>query len=137
MKKMFLSILLMACFASVNAQLKTYTGPVKVAVNRGNGQYRTGNVTYSYKELNDERIKEGKFSFTTDEYGQTIKINGEFKDGKKNGHWKIFTQGSDGIQDMLYSLRNTAAIDVLITKGVETIMEGDYLDGLRTGKWNL
>lgn len=136
MKHLFLSIALLTCCASANAQLKTYSGSFKVAVNKATGSCRTGKATYTYKEVNDERVKEGKFTFTTDEFMQPITITGEFKDGKKTGHWKTVTQGrANTYQNMMYSLLNGNAIDVLITNGVKTIMEGNYLDGKRTGKW--
>lgn len=138
MKYLFLSITLLVCCLIANAQLKTYSGPFKVAVNRANGDDRTGKATYTYREIDDERVKEGKFSFTTDEMMQPITITGEFKNGEKNGHWKIVTQGrANTYQNMMYSLdTNCSAINVLITNGVKTIMEGNYIDGLRTGKWS-
>lgn len=136
MKNYFISIALLMCCTSASAQLKTYSGPFKVAVNRTNGDERVGKATYTYKEVDDERVKEGKFSFTTDEMMQPITITGAFKNGKKNGHWKTVTQGRNTYQNMMHSLdTECSAINVLITNGVKTVMEGDYSDGQRTGKW--
>jgi len=139
MKILLFSIALLSYCASANAQLKTYSGSFKIGEDRANGIFlgRNGKVTYSYKEVNDERIKEGKFSFYTDEQRQSITITGDFKNGKKTGHWKTVTQGIPNYyQNMMNSLdANCNAFDVLITNGVKTIMEGNYLDGKRTGKW--
>lgn len=139
MKFLLLSFALLSYCASADAQLKTYSGSFKIGEDRVNGIFlgRTGKVTYTYKEVNDERIKEGKFSFNTNEQQQSITITGEFKNGKKTGHWKTVTQGIPNYyQNMMNSLdANCNAIDVLITNGVKTIMEGNYLDGKRTGKW--
>lgn len=137
MRTLFVLIALLTMSASVDAQLKTYSGPFKVGVNTANGDCINGKATYTYKEVDDERVKEGKFTFSADERSLPLSITGTFKDGRKTGHWKTVTQGeANSYQNMMYSLTpNCSATRVLVTNGVKTIMEGDYLGGLRTGKW--
>lgn len=130
MKRFFVLSMVLSCIACSYAQLKTYSGPFKLGV------YRTdGTASYSYREVNDERVKEGKFTYNF-KSSETISIAGEFKDNKKNGHWKLVSQGQqNSYQNLWQSNGNREARVVLVVNGAKTIIEGDYVEGLREGRW--
>jgi len=77
-------ILIFLPLISYSQQLKTYTGEYSLDGKSGFSDY--GKATYKYYENDDsERIKEGSFSFQ----GRTMKVEGQFKNGLRNGLWKF------------------------------------------------
>ncbi len=68
---------------SYSQQLKTYVGEYSLD---GNRYSDNGKATYTYYENeNSERVKQGNFSFQ----GSAVKIEGQFKNGLRNGLWKF------------------------------------------------
>lgn len=68
----------------LQAQTKQYSGVYKIS------SYIEGNATYSYMEINDQRIYEGEFTFSTDYvFGSKISIYGNFKNDRRDGRWQV------------------------------------------------
>lgn len=76
-------ILLLLPLFTYSQQLKVYNGEYDLGLNPFSEK---GNATYNYFENESfERIKEGVFSFK----GKTLKIDGQYKNGLRNGLWKF------------------------------------------------
>lgn len=132
---LFLTISLLFLSISLCGQNKTYQGAYRMAWNI------TGNVTYEYKEVDFERVKDGKFLFNKTNDGNpnnyTISISGAYKNGEKNGHWKSVLNG--GILGAYTIGPNSPSSnkEAFLRKGVITEMEGEYLRDKKDGKWTM
>ena len=106
-------------------QNQIYKGPYRAAL--------TGNVYYEYQDIDGSRVKNGKYSFNSNNDSYSVSVTGTYKNGEKNGHWKTIAKTNDGLMFGLgISCRsNTAAI----VSGNSTIVEGDYVNDKREGKW--
>jgi hypothetical protein len=76
MKKITLVTVMFLLSITVVAQLKTYSGA-----------YDRGTATYTYKEIDYERIKEGSFSFLYKEPGFVQKITATYKNDTVDGKY--------------------------------------------------
>ncbi|MCQ2306967.1 MAG: hypothetical protein MJ000_05320 [Bacteroidales bacterium] len=138
-----LSVLLQVMTSAVFAQKKeSYTGTmtlpddIPVIVLKHTGDYTpgetNGDATYEYY-LNPQgdRVKDGKFDFTCVGYtGGIYKyiIEGDYKDGKKNGFW-TFTNGGGIMLNNKGHLVESPAYNTkyAIFKYVDDVRTGDFL----------
>jgi len=83
------------------------------------GTFENGKATYQYYE-NDQmdRVLQGNFSYT----GSLFDMQGNFKDGNKNGKWTIKAQNKK------YSNWRASII-------INTQIEGNYINGFLDGYW--
>lgn len=107
----------------INAQtLKTYKG-----------NYEDGFATYQYFENAEyERILNGSFSYTTEDYNHTRNyngeltqkqnINGQFKNNLKNGIWEVKQENDEFLNGKSRQIKSTQI--------------GNYKNGLRDGLWS-
>lgn len=129
MKKYRLIFAALCCSVTLFAQHKTYSGSYKLAVENTNGT-----ATYSYEEIDDERIKDGVFEFKTTGTYEKISLIGSYKKGEKNGHWKSVLQGRSGSTAFLkMNVRDNR--QAFLQPGTKNLLEGNYNNGLKEGKW--
>lgn len=129
MKKHLLVFIAFCCCATLSAQHKTYSGNYKLAVQNTNGT-----STYSYKEVDDERVKDGKFVFNSTGTYEKISLTGFYKDGKKDGHWKSVLQGRSGATSF-FVVRVRDNSQAFLQPGMKNILEGNYNKDLKEGPW--
>lgn len=93
---------------------KTYTGDYSL---KGKSRYsESGKGTYKYYENEaSERVKDGSFSFQ----GSTMKIEGQFKNGLRNGLWKFTYTNTSKYSDDNHSI---------------TVASATYINGKLNGK---
>lgn len=108
-------------------EIKTYKGAYVLA------KQFNGIASYSYKELDDVRIKEGLFTFSYVYKWEVIKINGKYLDGKRNGRWETITN-TGGPRILVVDPQNNT--NALMGDGIYKI-SGEYINDLREGPWNL
>ena len=113
---------------SLFAQNQTYNGNYKLAVENIDGI-----AQYSYKEVDDERIKDGKFIFNTTGDYYKVNITGFYKDGVKDGAWKSSLRGHSGSSFIKTRVRSNKI--AFLQAGTTCILEGNYKDGARNGIW--
>lgn len=85
------------------------------------------------KEIDDERIKDGKFVFnTTDDYCK-VNITGFYANGVKDGHWKSSLKGRSGNSYIRTKIRSNET--AFLQAGTTCILEGNYKNGARNDVW--
>lgn len=135
MKTVFRTALaLVLMFYAENLFSQTYSGNYRL---EGVSSGMTGVATYDYKEVDDERIKEGKFTYSHTDYLGDFKMTGTYKEGQKNGHWCIESMGRKGSGYQLQNYRKGKVQNALVKNDTKTVMEGDYVEDKKEGKWTL
>lgn len=128
MKKIIYTLISISLSINLFAQTQTYNGNYKLAIENTNGIAR-----YSYKDIDDERIKDGEFVFhTTDDY-YNINITGFYINGIKDGHWKSSLKGRSGNSFIRTKIRSNET--AFLQAGTTCILEGNYKNGARNGTW--
>ncbi|HMU59008.1 MAG TPA: hypothetical protein PKD42_12105 [Chitinophagaceae bacterium] len=91
-----------------------------------NGNFNSKNfkgiANYSYFDKDDERVYDGTFSFKSQ--SNNFSISGNYKDGKKNGLWKV-------------SLINVLNSDLLFKANITATVSGQFSNGNLSGQWTL
>jgi len=112
-------------------EIKTYKGPYSLA-SVGSFQVGNGIAKYSYREINDQRIKEGAFSFSNTSTMESVKVKGNFKAGKRTGIWETITHRGRQFIKQSQPQNNLAA---LMGGGTYKI-SGNFINDKREGEWN-
>ncbi len=124
------SVLLCALLSmSVFAQNKTYNGSYRLAVANTDGT-----ANYSYKEVDDERVKEGRFIYNNTGDYYKINISGFYKNGIKDGHWKSSLRGQRQGGHFIHTRIRSNDV-AFLQAGTTCILEGNYKNGVRDGTW--
>lgn len=133
--KKILFILATLCAICCYGQKSTYSGPYKL---QGLSDGVTGEVTYEYKEVDDERVLEGKFNYEHSNFRGSYKIMGTMKNDVPCGLWTFTGEGRKGGSYNIPRINYGKIGNNIVMSGVKTIMIGSYNEnGKKEGKWTL
>lgn len=132
--KIFLTVICLMLFSlAMSGQKKTYQGPYRLAWGI------TGNAEYEYVEVDYERIKDGKFTFSHQENDNSapykITIIGSYKNGLKDGHWKSVIAGRESGGGYFVESKPDKSNAAFIRNRTTTQLEGQYVSDEKEGKW--
>lgn len=133
--KKILFIAATLCAICCYGQKSTYSGPYKL---QGLSDGTTGEATYEYTEVDDERVLEGKFNYEHSNFRGTYKITGIMKNNAPFGQWTFTSEGRKGGSYNIPRITYGKIGNNIVMPGVKTIMIGSYNEnGKKNGKWTL